>query len=43
MLLSLSYDEYDQWADRLRRLQPDSEILVVQFPRAHELRERGQP
>jgi tetratricopeptide (TPR) repeat protein len=41
MLLSLSYDEYDEYAERLKKLQPDSDILHAQLPRVHDLRGRG--
>ncbi|MEI7845037.1 MAG: hypothetical protein WCK35_04445 [Chloroflexota bacterium] len=43
MLLSLSYDEYDLWADRLRALRPDEAILLGQVPIIHEKREAGMP
>jgi hypothetical protein len=41
MLLSLSFEEYENWASRLERLQPQNPILRDQRPRVRELRERG--
>lgn len=41
MLLSLSFEEYELWASRLEKLQPENPILIVQRPRNRELRERG--
>ncbi len=41
MLLSLSYEEYDRWAGRLRKLEPDNEILKVQLPHISGIRDRG--
>lgn len=43
MLLSLSYEEYDVWADRLEQLQPENAILHQQKPMFHNLRDRGYP
>jgi hypothetical protein len=43
MLLSLSYEEYDNYAERLARLQPDNPILRVQQPDVHKMRAEGQP
>ncbi len=43
MLLSLSFDEYDKWADELRRIRPDEGILQGQLPTAHQQRDEGQP
>lgn len=43
MLLSLSFDEYDQWADELRRVRPDEGILVDQVPVIHKQRDEGMP
>lgn len=41
MLLSLSYDEYQEWAGCLEVLEPTNDILNVQRPRVQELHERG--
>jgi len=41
MLLSLSYDEYESWAKRLRALQPDNDILRGHLPTIRDQRERG--
>lgn len=41
MLLSLSFDEYEGWAERLEKLNSSNPILRVQRPRIRELRERG--
>lgn len=41
MLLSLSFEEYELWANRLERLQPENPILIHQRPRVRDLRERG--
>jgi|GEM_PF-2859574 len=41
MLLSLSFDEYEDWAARLEKRQPENPILRDQRPRVRELRERG--
>jgi hypothetical protein len=40
MLLSLSYEEYDRWAERLRGLQSDNPILVghVAMIRQHQVK-----
>lgn len=43
MLLSLSFDEYDQWADELRRARPDEGILAGQVPVVHKQRDEGMP
>lgn len=43
MLLSLSYDEYDEWAGELRPLSPDEAILQGQVPVVHETRNAGMP
>lgn len=43
MLLSLSYDEYVRWADKLRRLRPSADILRGQVPQIISLRDRGLP
>ena len=43
MILSLSYEEYRRWADRLRRLSPREAILAQQRPRIHEMQEAGHP
>jgi hypothetical protein len=43
MLLSLSFEEYRKWAEELRRLRPDADILRGQVPTIEEVRERGVP
>ena len=43
MLLSLSFEEYELWASRLEKLQPENPILTEQRPRMRELREQGHP
>ncbi len=43
MILSLSYDEYESWAERLRALQPANDILRGQLPSVRDMRERGHP
>ncbi len=43
MLVSLSFDEYDKWADELRRARPDEGILAGQVPVVHEQRDGGMP
>jgi hypothetical protein len=43
MLISLSYEEYDEWANRLQRLQQNAAILSGQRPKIHELRDQGYP
>lgn len=41
MLLSLSFEEYELWASRLEKLQPENPILIHQRPRVRGLRDRG--
>lgn len=43
MLISLSYEEYDDWSNRLEKLQPEAAILTGQKPKIHELRDHGYP
>jgi len=43
MLLSLSYVEYDQWADRLEKIQPENPILKGQRPIIHKSYEKLFP
>ena len=43
MLLSLSYEEYDVWAEKLKSLQPKNDILQIQVPEVHESRDRAFP
>lgn len=43
MLLSLSYDEYDQWANRLQRIQPQEPILSGQWPGVRKSKDEGYP
>ena len=43
MLLSLSYDEYENWAKQLASLQPDNPILHDHWPKFRDLVERGYP
>lgn len=43
MLLSLSYDEYEAWSQRLEQLRPNEKILRVQRLQVREMNERGLP
>src|SRR5437868_610079 len=43
MLLSLSYDEYEQWAAELETVEPTNDILRGQRPRIRSFRDEGQP
>jgi hypothetical protein len=43
MLLSLSYDEYDDWAEHLRAVSPEEDILKGQVPIIREKQEAGMP
>lgn len=43
MLLSLSYEEYDNWGAQLEVLQPKNEILRTQRAEVHSQRDRGLP
>jgi len=43
MLLSLSYEEYDTWANRLEKLQPQNEILSQQKPLIRGHQDSGFP
>ena len=43
MLLSLSHDEYEQWAEQLAKLQPDNPILQDHRPKFRNLVENGHP
>lgn len=43
MGLALSFDEYDQWADRLRVVSTNEGILLGQVPVIHEAMEAGKP
>ncbi len=43
MLLSLSYDEYENWARQLEALEPGSDILRGQRPGVRKEREAGRP
>ncbi len=41
MLLSLSFEEYEDWASRLEKLRPENPILIHQRPRIRDIREQG--
>jgi hypothetical protein len=41
MLLSLSYDEYERWAEELKRLQPQNPILSGHRPTVLQAQESG--
>lgn len=43
MILSLSYQEYDDWAEKLRAVSPEEGILQGQVPVIHEKQEAGMP
>ena len=43
MLLSLSQEEYEQWAQQLEKLQPDNPILGEQRPKFRKALEEGHP
>lgn len=43
MLLSLCYDEYEQWARQLQRIRPDEPILSGQWPSVRRSAEEGHP
>lgn len=43
MILSLSYEEWDHWANLLTQLQPDNYVLTVHVPRTRLQRDRGWP
>ena len=43
MLLSLSFEEYERWAEELRRLQPGNPILSGHRPAVLQAQEAGQP
>jgi hypothetical protein len=43
MLLSLSYEEYENWASQLTSLQPQNPILHDHRPKFRDLVERGHP
>jgi hypothetical protein len=43
MLLSLSYEEYESWAERLAGLEPGNPILTVQGRMVRDARERAHP
>lgn len=43
MILSLSYEEYDQWANRLKEYDPGNRILVEQTKMIRELRDSLLP
>lgn len=43
MLLALSYDEYDVWADMLREIRPSAEILKGQYPLVVAARQKARP
>ncbi len=43
MHLSLTYEEYSQWADRLRSIQPTDDVLRGMVPHIKDAQERGQP
>lgn len=43
MLLSLSYEEFDRWADKLRREAPQEPILHELVPEFQKLRDAGEP
>jgi len=43
MVLSLSYEEYYSWADKLESLQPDNPILTVNRPDTKQAEDRGHP
>ena len=43
MILSLSYQEYDDWAEKLRVVSPEEGILQGQVPVIHEKQEAGMP
>lgn len=43
MLVSLSYDEYENWAERLRELSPAEPILQEQLREVREQHDKGTP
>jgi hypothetical protein len=43
MLLSLSFDEYEQWAAELDTVEPTNDILRGQRPRIRSYRDEGKP
>ena len=43
MHLSLSYEEYFEWTDKLRKLQPTDDVLRGMVPQIREAQERGIP
>ena len=43
MLLALSYEEYEQFAEQLRALQPGNEILRDHLPKIRKMRDAGEP
>ncbi len=42
MLLSLSFDEYDRWTEKLRHEAPQEAILHEHVPHVQEARDRGE-
>jgi hypothetical protein len=43
MLLSTSYEEFDKWAEELRRIAPKEPILTELVPSVNAAREQGTP
>lgn len=43
MLLSISFEEYEEWARQLEQLQPDNDILRGQRPHVRRAHEEGHP
>jgi hypothetical protein len=43
MILSLSFQEYEDWAEKLRSVSPEEGILKGQVPLIHENQEAGMP
>ncbi len=43
MILSKSYDEYMDWAGRLRGKKPKADVLVGQYPHVVKARDAGHP
>lgn len=41
MLLSLSYEDYEKWAEHLAKIAPDSKMLSQYRESVHDMRDRG--
>jgi hypothetical protein len=43
MLLALSYEEYEEWANALRQLRPTDDQLLGQYPPIMDAKRQGRP